>query len=193
MIIRVLLYVDHPSEALNDQIDSNELVLSCQSGSRKAKAKLFDLYSHGIYNLCLRLLKDQSLAGDALQNTFLKAYGSISQLKEAKAVGGWLRQIAVRESLAQAKSQPRWQEPDELDPEPEPEEAWWSELSFSQINQEITNLPEGARQVVVLFLLEEYKHAEISALLGISVSTSKSQYQRGRSLLRKRLKAKYHG
>ena len=43
----------------------------------------------------------------------------------------------------------------------------------------IEKLPDGYRIILTLYLLEGYDHAEISTILGISESTSKSQYSRG--------------
>jgi RNA polymerase sigma-70 factor (ECF subfamily) len=52
----------------------------------------------------------------------------------------------------------------------------------------IQRLPEGARQVFVLFDVEGYPHAEIAELMGISPGTSKSQLHRARMMLREHLR-----
>ena len=64
---------------------------------------------------------------------------------------------------------------------------WWKTVSFGVIHQEIKELPEGCRQVFNLYVVEDYRHKEIAAQLGISESTSKSQYHRARQLLRERI------
>jgi len=46
-------------------------------------------------------------------------------------------------------------------------------------------LPDGYRVILTLYLLEGYDHSEISQILGISESTSKSQYSRAKEKLRK--------
>jgi RNA polymerase sigma-70 factor (ECF subfamily) len=51
----------------------------------------------------------------------------------------------------------------------------------------IRTLPEGEREVFVLYDVEGYRHKEIAELMGISVGTSKSQLHRARMLLRRRL------
>src|SRR4030066_99696 len=51
----------------------------------------------------------------------------------------------------------------------------------------IKNLPEGYRMVFNLYAVEGYKHKEIAELLEIDINTSKSQYSRARSLIRKKL------
>ena len=51
------------------------------------------------------------------------------------------------------------------------------------VHTAIKELPEGARTIVILFALENYKHREIADLLKISESTSKTQYKRALNLL----------
>ncbi len=53
-------------------------------------------------------------------------------------------------------------------------------------------LPDGYRIILTLYLLEGYDHTEISQILGISESTSKSQYSRAKDKLRNILSKKYN-
>ena len=55
------------------------------------------------------------------------------------------------------------------------------------IEEAIASLPEGAREVLILFGIEGYSHAEIASMLGISVGTVKSQLHRARKLVLERL------
>ncbi|MCP2871899.1 RNA polymerase sigma factor, partial [Salmonella enterica] len=55
------------------------------------------------------------------------------------------------------------------------------------VNEEVQKLPEGCRQVFVMYAMEDYSHKEVAEALHISESTSKSQYQRARVLLKERL------
>ena len=63
------------------------------------------------------------------------------------------------------------------------ENDWFYEISFETIDQEIKRLPVGCRQILILHLLEDYKHVEIAQLMNISESTSKSQYRYAKNLL----------
>jgi RNA polymerase sigma-70 factor (ECF subfamily) len=53
-----------------------------------------------------------------------------------------------------------------------------------KIFKSIEMLPDGYRVILTLYLLEGYDHTEISQILGISESTSKSQYSRAKEKLR---------
>jgi RNA polymerase sigma-70 factor (ECF subfamily) len=55
------------------------------------------------------------------------------------------------------------------------------------LEKAVAALPEGAREVLILFAIEGYSHAEIARMLGISVGTAKSQLHRARRILLERL------
>ena len=69
-------------------------------------------------------------------------------------------------------------------PETPDEELGESVLDTGAVFDGIEMLPDGYRIVLTLHLLEGYSHSDIAGLLGISESTSKSQYSRARSRLR---------
>ena len=58
---------------------------------------------------------------------------------------------------------------------------------MDELLKAIQSLPKGYRTVFNLYAIEGYKHKEIAEILGIDVSTSKSQYHRARMLLQKKL------
>lgn len=128
-------------------------------------------------------------AEDLLQDAFLIAFRSLGQLKDPLQFGGWLKRIVVNECIRFGKKNIRWDEWDDDKNRQIAEEdtEWWKTVSFGVIHQEIKELPEGCRQVFNLYVVEDYSHKEIAAQLGISESTSKSQYHRARQLLRERI------
>ncbi|MNY53898.1 RNA polymerase sigma factor [compost metagenome] len=67
------------------------------------------------------------------------------------------------------------------------EPGWWQTIDLSIVHKEIKNLPDGCRQVFNLYVLEDFSHKDIASNLGISESTSKSQYHRARQLLKERI------
>ena len=57
-------------------------------------------------------------------------------------------------------------------------------FNVEQVRSAIASLPDGYRSVISLYLLEGYDHSEIAEILGISESTSKSQFNRSKRKLR---------
>jgi RNA polymerase sigma-70 factor (ECF subfamily) len=135
------------------------------------------------------LVVDYEEAKDILQESFVDAFRSYGKLNNKEAFGGWLKQIVIRNSIKYLKKKPSLytlsEEYEQL--EDSDDEGWFMELSFNEIHKEIKELPNGCRQVFVLFVLERYSHKDIAALLGVSESTSKNQFQRARRLLQQRL------
>jgi RNA polymerase sigma-70 factor (ECF subfamily) len=60
------------------------------------------------------------------------------------------------------------------------------------VHNAIKDLPAGGRTILVLHAMEGYKHREIAEMLGISESTSKSQYRRALDILFINLKQKIY-
>ena len=65
-------------------------------------------------------------------------------------------------------------------------------LNVTRIREAIQELPDGFRMVFSLYLLEGYDHAEIGQILGISESTSKTQYIRAKKKLKDILKERIY-
>ncbi|HNR73811.1 MAG TPA: RNA polymerase sigma factor, partial [Cyclobacteriaceae bacterium] len=57
-------------------------------------------------------------------------------------------------------------------------------FSVEQVRDAIEKLPDGYRSVISLYLLEGYDHAEIGEIMGITESTSKSQFNRAKKKLK---------
>lgn len=159
------------------------------TGDAASQAWLYRQYSKAMYNICIRMTGNQSDAEDLLQEAFILAFKNLKQLKEPAQFGGWLKRIVVNECIRFSKKNSYWSEWDEKwdqtmsNEEPE----WWKTMDLSMVHKEIKNLPDGCRQVFNLYVLEDYSHKEIAAELGISESTSKSQYHRARQLLKERI------
>lgn len=164
-------------------------VRKASKGDASAQAWLYDQYSKNMFNICIRMTGNRSDAEDVLQDAFILAFQRLSQLKDAAQFGGWLKRIVINECIRFCKKSPYWQEwdDDHNTLQVVEETEWWKTVDFNIIHQEIKGLPEGCRQVFNLYVLEDYGHKDIATHLGISESTSKSQYHRARQLLKERI------
>lgn len=142
-----------------------------------------------MFNICMRMTGNHENAEDLLHEAFMIAFKKLHQLKDELNFGGWLRKIVVSECIRFNKKGFKWNELDEqFQEQPDDNDTnWLHSLSFDKIQEEIKLLPEGCRQVFNLFVIEDYSHKQIAEAMGISESTSKSQYHRARSLLKDRL------
>lgn len=160
------------------------------SGDKSGFDAIYKAYSPGMYAICLRYLRSESDALDALQDTFIKVFEYRKKYDPGQPVGAWIKTITIRTAINQLRSRQRIQltsdeidfnvDQDELKQEPE--------TDFKQILQKaLDQLPEGYRIVFSLFAIENLTHEEISDYLGISVGASKSQYFKAKKYLQKLL------
>jgi RNA polymerase sigma factor (sigma-70 family) len=157
-------------------------------GDAEAQAWLYQQYSKSMFNICTRMTGNRSDAEDILQESFIIAFKNLHQLKEEVQFGGWLKRIVVNECIRHGKKTVYWSEwEDERNDRADDEMEWWKTVDFTIIHKEIKGLPDGCRQVFNLFVVEDYSHKAIAEELGISESTSKSQYHRARQLLKERI------
>ena len=173
------------------------VVRKASAGDAASQALLYQQYSKAMFSICTRMAGSRNDAEDILQDAFITAFSKLYQLKEEQQFGGWLKRIVVNECIRYTKKHLANVDLNEelhgeiSDEEPE----WWKTVSLQVIHVEIKALPDGCRQVFNLYVFENFTHKEIAQTLNISESTSKSQYQRARQLLRERItnKLQLHG
>ena len=132
------------------------------------------------------MVRDEDIAKDLLQEAFIKAFNNLEKLTEVKAFGGWLKRIVVNTGLEYIRKKKYvFEDIDEvsIDLKDEP----FDECDVIAIHNAIKELPDGCRTVLSLHIFEGYKHFEIADQLGISESTSKTQFRHAKQLLKKKL------
>lgn len=182
------------------------IVAELQSGSEEAYNWLVTHYHQPIYSLVYRILSDPSDAADTTQEVFLKVFRGIKRFNGQSSLKTWLYRIAVHE----ASNQRRWwfrhksketsmevQEDSEgkafgicdtlADPGESPLELLAHEEVRTRVEQELRQVAEPFRTVVLLRDIEGLSYEEIADVLQISLGTVKSRLIRGRDALKKRL------
>lgn len=145
-----------------------------------------------MFNTALRITGEQTDAEDVLQDAFVSAFQNLSSYREDATFGAWLKRIVVNKALNHVqKSKKDLMLAEEI--KEEVSEVDWREqnepiYSVEAVKKTMDQLPSGFRTVLTLYLFEGYDHKEISEILGISESTSKSQYKRAKDKLKLILK-----
>jgi len=148
-------------------------------------------------NTSFRILNNLEDAEDAIQEAFVKAFNNINTYKEESTFGAWLKRIVINRSLTILNKKERMlvldnQIMEETEMYLDQDDSSDSPIEVEEVKQAIMRLPAGFRKVLVLYLIEGYDHVEISEILSISISTSKSQYMRAKVKLRSILNEKKH-
>ena len=166
--------------------DDQVLIQQCLEGNRKAQYELYHRYAKAMLNSAHRIVQNQEDAKDILQESFIKAFQNLGSLKHQN-LEAWLRRIVINTAINQLKKkgiqlvQLTEQEPPAQAQETTDEEQiqWNLDRAYIALMQ----LPTGYRTVFSLYVLEGYDHKEIADILGISVSTSLTQYSRAKQKL----------
>lgn len=165
------------------------LIDGCKKQDRHAQRFLYEHFAGRMLAVCNRYIKDRMEAEDVLVVTFTKVFDRINQYKGDGSFEGWIRRIAVNESLTWLrKNKSMYLETDIEAAEREPDyDRMSNELEAEDLRKLIATLPTGYRIVFNLYAVDGYSHQEIADQLGISENTSKSQLSRARALLQKKL------
>lgn len=166
-----------------------EIVEKARRGEREAFSHLYKLYCNAMFNIALRITNDRMIAEDVLQESFFEAFSTLKNFRKESTFGAWLKRIVVFKSIDATRKKSNLEFVDEI-----PESTMYEEMFDSDNEQEnrqkiekvkkaMEKLPTGSRTVLSLYLFEGYDHEEISEILKISESTSKTQYMRAKQKL----------
>ncbi len=171
-----------------------KLVNDVRRGDNAAVKKLYDTWSGYLFALCTRYITDKNIAEDVLQDSFIKILSSFDSFtwKGEGSLKAWISRITVNEALQYLRKQKKLNFveysdalPDKSDDENEPQVDGIPPAVLQKMIQE---LPDGYRTVFNLFVFEEKSHKEIAEMLGITESTSASQFHRARKILAQKIR-----
>lgn len=159
------------------------LIEKCKQGDKKSQFKLYKLYYKAMYNTSLRITGNIADAEDSMQEAFLSAFNNMNTYQAEVPFGSWLKRIVINKSLDINKYKKEFTTtfPDTTVPDDDSLEE--ITLTVQKVQHAVQLLPKGYRIIVSLFLLEGYDHEEISQILNITESTSRSQLARGKKKL----------
>ena len=169
---------------------TDDLVARAAAGDQMAFRDLYRQHAGRVYALCLRLTGDARDAEERTQDVFVRLWDKLGSFRGESAFSSWLHRLAVNVVLNERRTTGRRER--RVTPVEDPgslEKSRGNQTEGLTIDLEraIAELPDGAREVFVLFDVEGYGHGEIAELVGIAEGTSKAQLFRARRLLREKL------
>jgi RNA polymerase sigma factor (sigma-70 family) len=171
-------------------MDDNTLVKECLNENPKAQKALFDKFAPKMLSVCLRYIKNTEKAEDVLQDGFIKVFVNLLNYKHSGVLEGWIRRIIVNTCLDELKKNKKLLlniSVEEVEYKLESNDFVLEQMMADDLLKLIQSMPEGYRVIFNMFAIEGYTHQEIATKLGISESTSKSQYLRARAYLKNRI------
>lgn len=165
----------------------DQIVKGCRKGKNRAQKELYELTSPTMFAICLRYTKNKMDAQDVLQDGFVRAFENINKLENADKLFGWLKRIMINTALRFLEKNQDLQFT-EINYETEVKHSHqFTPCEYNELICMINELPAGYRTVFNLNVIDGYNHIEIGQQLGISETTSRSQLNRARKLLRDKL------
>lgn len=163
-----------------------QLLQQLHSGQPRAQHELYCRYAAMAMAVAMRYVADSDVARDVLQESFVKVLTRIGsfQYRGEGSLKSWVMRIVSNEAIDWLRQQSKWSfaegVPDDI---PDADETDVGPLPPEVLQQLIKRLPSGYRAVLNLYVFEQQSHKEIARLLGISESTSASQFLRAKKLL----------
>lgn len=172
-----------------------EIVELCKAGNTKAQYQLYSLYSKAMFNVCMRILNSRENAEDALQDAFCEIFDKLGGFRFESSFGNWAKRVVINTCINKLnRKNPRLVFPEMIAEHPgeddQTENVEEIHLKVEKIQEAISMLPDGYRLILNLYLLEGYDHVEISEILGISKSTSKTQYMKAKKKVKELIEEK---
>jgi len=169
-----------------------QIIEGCLKNNRQTQKVLYNMYASKFLGVCMRYAKDRQEAEDILQDGFLKIFGRISQYSGLGSFEGWMKRIIVNTALTNYRQNLKHYYKQSIDDINESDiELNIAEYDYSleELLKVIQNLPPGYRMVFNMYAIEGFQHKEIAEMMGVDVTTSKSQYSRAKKLLRTKLES----
>ncbi|MBK0371218.1 RNA polymerase sigma factor [Flavobacterium agrisoli] len=176
---------------MNDNL--NLLINKCLQNDRGAQLELYQLFAPMLYGICLKYMKNEDDAKDVFQEAFVIVFQKMHQYKFEGSFEGWLKRIFINKLIETLKKKQKdYFLLDIVDFEEKiQEEIPIEEPSIPQekLLEYIRELPDQYRMVFNLYVFEKFKHREIAQMLDINEGTSKSNLNRAKSILQKKILA----
>ena len=177
--------------AHNGEYSEQQLVRLVGRKDMHAMRELYNRHASYLTAVCSRYVPDSCLR-DVLHDSFIKIFSSITSFdyRGDGSLRRWMTRISVNESLRYLQKsrdlnfiQYADELPDISDDNEDNEDISLHDIPTDTIHRMIRDMPTGYRTVFSLYAIEGLGHKEIAETLGISISTSASQYHRAKKML----------
>ncbi len=171
-------------------MDEQQVVREFKAGSHSAFEQLYNQYSAAVYANIFKMVRQQDLAEDILQDVFAVLWTSREKIDLAQSVGNWLFVVSYHKSLSFLKKRLRenivpaiGSAIADIPEEPEMDEQFYS-AQLELLNTAVGHLPLHKQRVFRLYHFENKTFDEIAQELNLSVSSVKFYLKQSRAFIR---------
>ena len=174
-------------------LSDEALVALAARSEQSALAELYDRYGRPAYGLALRVLRDEALAEDAVQDAFMAIWKTAARfVPEKGSASTWILTLVHRRAVDVVRREQR-RRADSLDGAPEvhggagADEEAWLRLQRERVQSALRQLPDQQREALELAYYGGFTQSELAERLGQPVGTIKSRMFNGLARLRELL------
>ena len=173
-------------------LSDEALVALAARAEQPALAELYDRYGRPAYGLALRILRDEGLAEDAVQDAFLTVWRTAQRyVPERGKASTWILTLVHRRAVDVVRREQR-RRADSLDAANEPstgaaDEEAWLRLQRERVQHALRQLPDQQREALELAYYGGFTQSELAERLGQPLGTIKSRMFMGLARLRELL------
>ena len=163
----------------------NEIIQGCKKGHEGAYRYLVDTYADLLMGICVRYLRDYQKAEDAVQETYIQIFRSIGALDMHATLPAWMCKIAINCCLKEMRKTKRlsFSEDETVFDQMVEMPDVIEKLKSEDILVLMDKLPHHYRIIFNLHIVEGYSHKEISEMLDIQESHSRTKLTRARKMI----------
>jgi RNA polymerase sigma-70 factor, ECF subfamily len=180
------------------QNDTDQLLDKARAGDEVALESLLKAVQPQIYRFSVQMCRQTEDAEDVLQDSMMALARSVRDFRGASSFSTWLytvtRSFCIKKRRkrvnAPLREEPLHEQEGLASSAPSPQEQLESAEAWRQVKSAIETLEPKYREVLILRDVEGLRAAEVSEVVGITVSAVKSRLHRARADLRATLTAK---
>jgi len=174
-------------------VQLKKLIHKSSKGDRRAQKQFFDLYTDRLFAVAKRYAVSAELAEEGLFQAFLKIFEKLPEfdLINEAALLGWLNRIVINQCLMDRRKELNTLYKLETIDEERYDTVFYEGSDHEALLELVNQLPTGYKTVFLMNVVDGYAHKEIGEILGISESTSRSQFFKARKLLQKKINQDY--
>jgi RNA polymerase sigma factor (sigma-70 family) len=170
------------------EIPDAVLAVRCQLGEQQAWEELVTRWQPRLWSFVARMISDQAVAEDVLQDVWLSAVRSIVRLRDPQQWTSWIFGIARKRIADRFREQYRHREAEILEDVATDDAGIENFTRMEVVDAGLAKLHAMEREVVVLHYLEGLPLSEVASICGVPVGTTKSRLHRARQVLKHELK-----
>lgn len=182
-----------------------QLVEGVTNGEESCFVELVERYGSKVFNLAMRITRNQEDAEDVLQEVFITVFKKVASFQHKAQFSSWLYRVAMNSSFMKIRSRNRRRTVSIEDVEPGIRQNWVGtrtemfDVDFMSSRHElraaieaaVEKLPEDYRAIFILRDIDGLSNEAVSRVLQLSVPAVKSRLHRSRLMMRQQLKGHY--